>query len=88
MYMAGITTAIGYYAGVLVLLICDGRQDFRLKLRFVKLPKHVIGSILRGGTSIGVGRLTETCKLLLINNLLASSVTVTGLAAYNVHERY
>lgn len=84
MYVAGITTAIGYYAGALVLLICYSRLDFRLKPRFAKPPKHVIGSILRGGTSIGVSRLTGTCKLLLINNLLASSVTVAGLAAYNV----
>ena len=81
----GLTTSIGYYISLFVLLLHFTKKDILLKFdfRYIKLEK--ITEIIKVGLPTGVCRIGNTLRSTLMNNMLSVVATSGAIAAYTVH---
>ncbi len=87
MLAMGITTSISYYIGSLILLFHYRKKDVLLRPS-IRLPSpKVLYKICLEGMPMGFSRVTSSWKATYINRLLAMTLTVGGLAAYNVQSQ-
>ena len=84
-----LVTSISYYVAVLLLIPYFMKPGAMLKpiIRMDMPWKELLG-IVRQGLPMGTSRLTTAWRGTCINHLLATHVTVTGLAAYNVQVQF
>lgn len=84
MFGMALATAISYYIAVLV-----GCTHFRKKYNTLKLiPVRGIGkelsSVIVTGAPTAVSRISDTLKVMILNNLMVSAVSVGAVTALNV----
>jgi len=83
----GLATSISYYAAVGVLLI-----HFRKKQRLTVFSLKSIrwketGAMISKGLSMGVGRIANTARGIILNQILAAIATAGCIAAYSVQRQ-
>ena len=87
MLAMGITTSVSYYIGALVLVFHYRKKDVLLRPSIRMPSPKVLLKICLEGMPMGFSRVTSSWKSTYINRLLAMTLTVGGLAAYNVQSQ-
>ena len=81
----GLTTSIGYYISLAVLLLHFTKKDILLKFKMKVIKWKEIFEIVRIGLPTGACRVSNTIRSSLMNNMLAVVATSGAIAAYTVH---
>ena len=81
----GITTSIGYYVSLFILLQHFERKDILLKFDIDKIKWKERFNIIKIGLPTGVCRVSNTLRSAVMNNMLALVASSGAIAAYTVH---
>ena len=81
----GITTSIGYYVSLFILLGHFDKKDILLKFSLKNIRWKERFDIIRIGLPTGVCRVSTTIRSALMNNMLSVVATSGAIAAYTVH---
>ncbi len=84
MFGMALATAVSYYIAVLVGCTHFLKRDKTLKLVPVKGVGKELSSIIITGAPTAISRISDTLKVMILNNLLVTAVSVGAVTALNV----
>lgn len=84
----GLATSISHYAALLVLLTHFRRRDRLLRFSINDLRRSEILPVLTRGLPVGVARVSNTLRCIVLNQMMAGMIGAAGcIAAYSVHRQ-
>ena len=84
----GLATSISHYAALAVLLLHLRRPERLTRFSLKAVRRSEIIPLLTKGMPMGVGRLSNTTRCVLLNRIMAGMVGAAGcIAAYSVHRQ-
>ena len=86
-FAMGLATSLSHYAALFVLLTHFNRKDRLLRLYKGRLQWKSAWSMLVKGLPMGVGRVANTARSIILNRILAITASACCIAAYSVHRQ-
>ena len=84
----GLATSVSYYVEVAVLLLHFRRKDRLTRFSLKAVRRKEILPILAGGAPMGAGRVANTVRCVILNQMMAGFAGAAGcIAAYSVHRQ-
>ena len=81
----GLTTSMGYYVSLFVLLLHFKKKDILLKFNIKSIKWKESINVIKVCLPTGVCRISNTIRSALMNNMLAIVASSSAIAAYTVH---
>ena len=85
----GLATSISYYAALGILLVHFRRRERLIRFSWKDVQWKEAGSIIGKGLPMGVGRVSNTARSIMLNKMLAATAAASAgcIAAYSVHRQ-
>ena len=84
----GLATSISHYASLLVMLLHLRRKERLTRFSLRAVRRKEVAPLLTRGLSNGVGRLSNTARCVILNQMMAGMVAAAGcIAAYSVQRQ-
>lgn len=83
----GLATSISHYAALGVLLTHFRRKERLIRFSMKDVQWKEARAILSKGLPNGVGRMSNTARSIILNQMLAATATAGCIAAYSVHRQ-